>query len=124
MQFPKLKFFTLTLFLFTFFGASKVVSQCPNIQVIELLDVPGFAQTDELVVCGRPDTLSLLLFIEEAGQISGTQMTLDFEPGMQYAGFELTHYDATTSISVVNPCLLYTSPSPRDATLSRMPSSA
>ena len=24
----------------------------------------------------------------------------------------------------VNPCLLYTSPSPRDATLSRMPSSA
>ena len=25
---------------------------------------------------------------------------------------------------VVNPCLLYTSPSPRDATLSRMPSSA
>ena len=25
---------------------------------------------------------------------------------------------------VTNPCLLYTSPSPRDATLSRMPSSA
>ena len=25
---------------------------------------------------------------------------------------------------VINPCLLYTSPSPRDATLSRMPSSA
>ena len=24
----------------------------------------------------------------------------------------------------INPCLLYTSPSPRDATLSRMPSSA
>ena len=26
--------------------------------------------------------------------------------------------------SHINPCLLYTSPSPRDATLSRMPSSA
>ena len=26
--------------------------------------------------------------------------------------------------ALVNPCLLYTSPSPRDATLSRMPSSA
>ena len=25
---------------------------------------------------------------------------------------------------LINPCLLYTSPSPRDATLSRMPSSA
>ena len=31
--------------------------------------------------------------------------------------------DATGSIDV-NTCLLYTSPSPRDATLSRMPSSA
>ena len=28
------------------------------------------------------------------------------------------------SLRMVNPCLLYTSPSPRDATLSRMPSSA
>ena len=28
------------------------------------------------------------------------------------------------NIAVNNPCLLYTSPSPRDATLSRMPSSA
>ena len=27
-------------------------------------------------------------------------------------------------LMIVNPCLLYTSPSPRDATLSRMPSSA
>ena len=27
-------------------------------------------------------------------------------------------------INIANPCLLYTSPSPRDATLSRMPSSA
>ena len=27
-------------------------------------------------------------------------------------------------VSVAQPCLLYTSPSPRDATLSRMPSSA
>ena len=26
--------------------------------------------------------------------------------------------------SIIEPCLLYTSPSPRDATLSRMPSSA
>ena len=33
--------------------------------------------------------------------------------------FELSVYDTATT-----PCLLYTSPSPRDATLSRMPSSA
>ena len=28
------------------------------------------------------------------------------------------------TVAINNPCLLYTSPSPRDATLSRMPSSA
>ena len=34
------------------------------------------------------------------------------------------YLDSTTSPSTVRVCLLYTSPSPRDATLSRMPSSA
>ena len=36
------------------------------------------------------------------------------------------HFDPETGVSVVrlHGCLLYTSPSPRDATLSRMPSSA
>ena len=30
----------------------------------------------------------------------------------------------TPNLDDIHPCLLYTSPSPRDATLSRMPSSA
>ena len=30
----------------------------------------------------------------------------------------------TLNLEIIGPCLLYTSPSPRDATLSRMPSSA
>ena len=34
------------------------------------------------------------------------------------------HYKYMIIISLVENCLLYTSPSPRDATLSRMPSSA
>jgi len=66
-------------------STAKAQAQCPDIQVIELLDVPGFAQTDDLVVCGVPDTLAFLIYIEEAGEISGTQMTLDFKPGMQYS---------------------------------------
>ena len=39
---------------------------------------------------------------------------------------ELDHqYNRRTEVKVLNnTCLLYTSPSPRDATLSRMPSSA
>jgi len=86
----------------TFFS-DKVHAQCPEIQVVELLGVPGFAETDELIVCGKPDTLAYLIYIEEPGEISGTQMTVDFLPGMIYAGFELTHYDSNTFISVVNP---------------------
>ena len=40
-----------------------------------------------------------------------------------FADYEINHneFDETVSFSI---CLLYTSPSPRDATLSRMPSSA
>ena len=34
------------------------------------------------------------------------------------------HYYTTDKNKRTQPCLLYTSPSPRDATLSRMPSSA
>ena len=42
-----------------------------------------------------------------------------------YGGGESTYVDGViTSISLTLACLLYTSPSPRDATLSRMPSSA
>ena len=37
---------------------------------------------------------------------------------------ELEDKDAKNSGNSSKPCLLYTSPSPRDATLSRMPSSA
>ena len=33
-------------------------------------------------------------------------------------------HDAKVPVSVLNPCLLYTSPSPRDRQKSRMPSSA
>ena len=37
---------------------------------------------------------------------------------------EWTMVEGPGTITFANPCLLYTSPSPRDATLSRMPSSA
>ena len=34
------------------------------------------------------------------------------------------HADQAQVITVIGPCLLYTSPSPRDRSVSRMPSSA
>ena len=36
----------------------------------------------------------------------------------------ITHYNIEEGLRYLDCCLLYTSPSPRDATLSRMPSSA
>jgi len=75
---------------------------CPEIEVIELAGIPGFAQTDELMICGASDTLAFLIYIEEPGTIAGTQMSVDFKPGMQYAGFELTEY-AGTAITIVDP---------------------
>ena len=45
--------------------------------------------------------------------------------GVAHAGYTvLPHYDSMVAKLIVHGCLLYTSPSPRDATLSRMPSSA
>ena len=38
--------------------------------------------------------------------------------------YESNHPNIATSYNNLSSCLLYTSPSPRDATLSRMPSSA
>ena len=47
--------------------------------------------------------------------------TIDFEPGaINIPGTE-NHFD---NLADILPCLLYTSPSPRDGLLSRMPSSA
>ena len=44
------------------------------------------------------------------------------EPGPD--GYDRAQLETVIERLAANPCLLYTSPSPRDATLSRMPSSA
>ena len=57
---------------------------------------------------------SLKFEIMPAGAVVGVKETLDaVDKGLIDCGFAWTHY-----------CLLYTSPSPRDGHLSRMPSSA
>ena len=50
------------------------------------------------------------------GQNIGVKLTEDVEKNIKDLGYDLD--------VVIDTCLLYTSPSPRDATLSRMPSSA
>ena len=53
----------------------------------------------------------------DLNNVPGTAVTVD--PLANDTG----DFDPTT-VMIIDPCLLYTSPSPRDATLSRMPSSA
>jgi len=77
-------------------------AECPSIEVIELNDVPGFAQTDNLTMCGTPDTIAYLIYIEEPGTISGTQMSMSYKPGMEYADFVDVHYPTNTAISVIS----------------------
>ena len=80
-------FFTLlSIFLFT----QNFYAQCPTIKVEELTGVPGFSQLEDLVKCGKPDTLAYLIFIEEPGSILGNTMTVTFKNGMQYEGFQGT----------------------------------
>ena len=56
-----------------------------------------------------------------SGMGQGTS-TNYWTPG--YDGVRITVVDASSGSAVSSPCLLYTSPSPRDTERSRMPSSA
>ena len=82
----------------------------------------------QLIVNGKaqnididPDTPVLWAVREQLG-LNGTK----FGCGASLCGACTVHIDGEPVRSCVTPlsCLLYTSPSPRDATLSRMPSSA
>ena len=56
--------------------------------------------------------------------ISRNQLVKELEPGLNALfGLEYKQYE-NQSAEIYTTCLLYTSPSPRDGLLSRMPSSA
>ncbi len=85
-------------------AASRMSSDgCPNIQIVDLREVAGFPQADNLNVCGNPDTLSFLIFTDDPGVVDGFEMTLNMVQGMRYAGFEDTHNGGCTSISNSDP---------------------
>ena len=63
------------------------------------------------------------LLVTDANGCTTTCMASIIEPAMPACTI-VDVQDATCNLGVDGSCLLYTSPSPRDATLSRMPSSA
>jgi len=68
---------------------------CPDIEIIDLRNVPGFAQLDDLTICGATDTLSFMIFTGDPGQVKGFELTLDLPNGIEYAGWEFTQLGNT-----------------------------
>ena len=69
----------------------------------------------------------LTYFVQDLASAEGIVDTgsRDFWVGIVIATYSLAQFISTPILGAISDrCLLYTSPSPRDATLSRMPSSA
>ena len=96
----------------------RILEEFPNSDVsVSVLDLADLSSVEEFA-SGFPMEGGLDILINNAGvMIPPKSRTKDgFE--LQFGTNHLGHFALTGS------CLLYTSPSPRDATLSRMPSSA
>ena len=85
------------------------------------------------IVTGTPTYKALLDYAEEfGGKIKHVPLDADLKYDLQAVEDAVTNNTSMVFFcnpnnptgTIVNGCLLYTSPSPRDATLSRMPSSA
>ena len=85
-----------------------------------------FDWTHSLTPGDTPDLSALLQMLREhyCGSFTFREQRNMVENLCQGAREDAIDFIIRVGISVGNPCLLYTSPSPRDATLSRMPSSA
>ena len=79
-------------------------------QAVEEKDEPNITPMLDVVF------ILLIFFIVTANFIK--------EPGLEINRPDSETAEVTENAAILIACLLYTSPSPRDATLSRMPSSA
>lgn len=74
-------------------------SVCPDIEIIDLRNVAGFAQLNDLTICGATDTLSFMVFTGDPGEVKGFELTLDLPDGIEYAGWEFVQLGNTSIIA-------------------------
>ena len=116
-------------------GVSNNLDQCPNTPFGEQVDDVGCSdsQKEEPEPITRPKILALHGGGETANGLRNQQGTQDLMDALPGFDFVFASTPENNNVWIKDPpggkgepttCLLYTSPSPRDATLSRMPSSA
>ena len=99
----------------------------------DLVTVKTLASGDSTPAEGDTVTFDIEVTNDGTAQATNVSLTDLLPTGLTFVSSSVTQgsYDATTGLFTIgtlsagdSACLLYTSPSPRDATLSRMPSSA
>ena len=94
-----------------------------QIELIPAFPFPG--QGSELIPCDTFARVEIGIVQDQIEDLSGNlntnSLSTFFETGV---GSPIVNAPVAPDVVYVGRCLLYTSPSPRDATLSRMPSSA
>ena len=89
----------------------------PLIQDLPKDETPRFIQIEGAIV-------KIIDSAKVPAEVSGVLLELTYREGQQVQKGDLLAKIKSSDLSLEHNCLLYTSPSPRDATLSRMPSSA
>ena len=92
----------------------------------DLLQCPYRVKLDSSSDLGRRDKVNpfVQMLWEKGSQYENEVMSGLEQDYLDLSVFALEEKEQKTAQAMAEGCLLYTSPSPRDATLSRMPSSA
>ena len=84
------------LLILNFVLSLNTYAQCPTIDFVDLRNVPGYAQFDNMSVCGDADTLSMIIYTGDPGTVLGFEFELDLPSGLEYAGWEFTDFLGTS----------------------------
>jgi len=85
-----------------FLGSLMTSDKCAEIEFIDLRGVPGYPQIDDVTTCGAADTLSMIIFTGDFGEVNGFEFEIDLPEGVEYGGFEYAQLGGT-SISISDP---------------------